>query len=34
MLLMLNVFENDSNKPREIDFRSGIGSYTIKELSS
>jgi cell division protein FtsQ len=34
MLLMLNVFEEDNRKPREIDFRSGIGSYTIKELSS
>ena len=27
MLLMLNVFEKDANKPQEIDFRSGIGSY-------
>jgi cell division protein FtsQ len=34
VLLMLNVFEGDSNKPREIDFRSGMGSYSIKELSS
>ena len=31
MLLMLNVFEGDSQKPKEIDFRSGIGSYTVKE---
>jgi len=31
MLLMLNVFEGESEKPKEIDFRSGIGSYTIKE---
>jgi cell division protein FtsQ len=31
MLLMLNVFENDLNKPQEIDFRSGIGSYQIQE---
>jgi len=27
MLLMLNVFNNDPDKPNEIDFRSGIGSY-------
>jgi cell division protein FtsQ len=33
MLLMLNVFENSYNKPQEIDFRSGIGSYKIKENS-
>jgi len=33
MLLMLNVFENGSHKPQEIDFRSGIGSYKIKENS-
>ncbi|MDR2942841.1 MAG: FtsQ-type POTRA domain-containing protein [Treponema sp.] len=33
MLLMLNVFEQASQKPREIDFRSGIGSYKIKENS-
>jgi len=32
-LLMLNVFENDINKPQEIDFRSGMGSYKIKERS-
>jgi len=32
MLLMLNVFNDNSGKPKEIDFRSGIGSYTIKEL--
>ena len=31
MLLMLNVFEADRNKPQEIDFRSGIGSYRIRE---
>ena len=31
MLLMLNVFESDSEKPQEIDFRSGMGSYKIKE---
>jgi len=34
MLLMLNVFESsvvDSQKPQEIDFRSGMGSYKIKE---
>jgi len=33
MLLMLNVFETDVNRPQEIDFRSGMGSYKIKELS-
>jgi len=33
MLLMLNVFEADKNRPQEIDFRSGMGSYKIKELS-
>ncbi|MDR0502875.1 MAG: FtsQ-type POTRA domain-containing protein [Treponema sp.] len=32
MLLMLNVFENGSH-PQEIDFRSGMGSYKIKEQS-
>ncbi|MDR0323153.1 MAG: FtsQ-type POTRA domain-containing protein, partial [Treponema sp.] len=31
MLLMLNVFEESSQKPAEIDFRSGMGSYRIKE---
>jgi cell division protein FtsQ len=33
MLLMLNVFETDVQRPQEIDFRSGMGSYKIKELS-
>jgi len=33
ILLMLNVFERDNNRPQEIDFRSGMGSYKIKELS-
>jgi cell division protein FtsQ len=33
MLLMLNVFENDSQRPQEIDFRSGMGAYKIKEQS-
>jgi len=33
MLLMLNVFGPGSDKPQEIDFRSGIGSYKIKENS-
>jgi cell division protein FtsQ len=32
-LLMLNVFEFSSPKPEEIDFRSGMGSYKIKEQS-
>ncbi|MCL2243241.1 MAG: FtsQ-type POTRA domain-containing protein [Treponema sp.] len=31
MLLMLNVFESESQKPQEIDFRSGMGSYKLKE---
>jgi len=31
MLLMLNVFENRSGKPQEVDFRSGMGSYKMKE---
>ena len=34
MMLMLDVFESRFPKPREIDFRSGMGSYTIKEASS
>jgi cell division protein FtsQ len=34
MLLMLNVFESSSAKPEEIDFRSGMGSYRIREQSS
>ena len=29
MLLMLNVFEGEKQKPEEIDFRSGIGTYTV-----
>jgi cell division protein FtsQ len=33
MLLMLNVFEESSQKPAEIDFRSGMSSYRIKEQS-
>jgi len=33
IFLMLNVFENSSVKPQEIDFRSGIGSYFLKEPS-
>jgi len=33
MLLMLNVFETGIEKPQEIDFRSGMGSYKIKEKS-
>ncbi|MDR3020285.1 MAG: FtsQ-type POTRA domain-containing protein [Treponema sp.] len=33
-LLMLNVFEASSPKPEEIDFRSGMGSYKIKEQST
>jgi cell division protein FtsQ len=33
ILLMLNIFETDVQRPQEIDFRSGMGSYKIKELS-
>jgi len=33
VLLMLNVFENDIQKPQEIDFRSGMGSFVLKEQS-
>jgi cell division protein FtsQ len=33
MLLMLNVFEANAEKPEEIDFRSGMGSYKMKEQS-
>jgi len=33
MLLMLNVFEASNQKPLEIDFRSGMGSYKIQEQS-
>ena len=33
MLLMLNVFESESQKPKEIDFRSAMGTYKIKEQS-
>jgi len=33
MLLMLNVFEKENNKPYEIDFRSCMGSYKIREQS-
>jgi cell division protein FtsQ len=29
MLLMLNVFEHDVQKPHEIDFRSGMGAYRL-----
>jgi cell division protein FtsQ len=31
--LMLNVFESASPMPQEIDFRSGMGSYKLKEQS-
>ncbi|MCL2410424.1 MAG: FtsQ-type POTRA domain-containing protein [Treponema sp.] len=30
MLVMLNVFSADSQKPQEIDFRSGMASYTVR----
>ncbi|MCL2208652.1 MAG: FtsQ-type POTRA domain-containing protein [Treponema sp.] len=33
MLLMLNVFKDNEQRPEEIDFRSGIGSYRVKEQS-
>ena len=32
-LLLINVLEKDSQKPAEIDIRSGMGSYSIKEHS-
>jgi cell division protein FtsQ len=31
MILMLDIFESHSPKPKEIDFRLGMGSYSIKE---
>jgi cell division protein FtsQ len=31
VLLMLNVFEANRSLPQEIDFRSGIGAYMVKE---
>jgi cell division protein FtsQ len=33
MLLMLDVFKDSSEKPDEIDLRSGMGSYRVKEQS-
>jgi len=33
MFLMLNVFESASPAPEEIDFRSGMGSYKLREQS-
>jgi len=33
MMLILNVFKNDIQQPQEIDFRSGMGTYKIKEQS-
>jgi len=33
MLLLLNVLERSDEKPEEIDLRSGIGSYKVKEKS-
>ena len=33
IMLMLNIFEDDIQKPHEIDFRSGMGTYKIKEQS-
>jgi cell division protein FtsQ len=33
ILLMLDVLESSSTKPEEIDFRSGMGSYRIREQS-
>jgi cell division protein FtsQ len=34
VILMLDVFESRFPKPEEIDFRSGVGSYRIKEAPS
>ncbi|MDR2134765.1 MAG: FtsQ-type POTRA domain-containing protein [Treponema sp.] len=31
VMLMLDVFEEQESVPGEIDFRSGVGSYTVKE---
>jgi len=33
VLLLLNVFESSPQMPEEIDFRSGMGSYKVKEQS-
>jgi len=33
MLLMLDVFKDSLEKPAEIDLRSGMGSYKVKEQS-
>jgi len=33
MLLMLDVFKDSAEKPAEIDLRSGMGSYKVKEQS-
>jgi cell division protein FtsQ len=33
ILLMLDVLETSSSKPEEVDFRSGTGSYRIREQS-
>jgi len=33
MLLMLDVFKDSSEKPAEIDLRSGMGSYRVREKS-
>jgi cell division protein FtsQ len=34
VMLMLDVFEEQDSRPGEIDFRSGVGSYTVKEAPS
>ncbi|MDR1587516.1 MAG: FtsQ-type POTRA domain-containing protein [Treponema sp.] len=34
VMLMLDVFEEYDSVPGEIDFRSGVGSYTVKEAPS
>jgi cell division protein FtsQ len=34
VMLMLDVFESRLQKPEEIDFRAGVGSYRIKEAPS
>jgi cell division protein FtsQ len=33
MLLMLDVFKGSYEKPAEVDLRSGMGSYRVKEQS-
>jgi cell division protein FtsQ len=34
VMLLLDVFESEDTMPEEIDFRSGVASYTVKEAPS